>query len=118
MLRSQWVVGTVCWRYSMVAFGVLLCFILIVIVMSMIIIMIFFIIIIIVIITQPLAGHFADRVSQPLFFTWAATYRSPSQLLTHSHRIATTQLVAGHWAFLRSITCGHLVCKHVSVHTA
>ena len=36
----------------------------IIIVMIMIIIMIF--IIIIVIITQPLAGHFADRVSQPL----------------------------------------------------
>ena len=51
--------------YSMVAFGVLLCFIMIIIVMIMIIIMIFFIIII-VIITQPLAGHFADRVSQPL----------------------------------------------------
>ena len=65
MLRSQWVIGTVCWRYSMVAFGVLLCFIMIIIVMIMIIIMIFFIIII-VIITQPLAGHFADRVSQPL----------------------------------------------------
>ena len=48
----------------MVAFGVLLCFIMIIIVMIMIIIMIFFIII--VIITQPLAGHFADRVSQPL----------------------------------------------------
>ena len=46
--------------YSIVAFGVLFCFI-----MIMIIIMIFFIIII-VIITQPLAGHFADRVSQPL----------------------------------------------------
>jgi len=39
----------------MVAFGVLLCFIMIIIVMIMIIIMIFFIIII-VIITQPLAG--------------------------------------------------------------
>ena len=51
--------------YSMVAFGVLLCFIMIIIVMIMTIIMIFFIIII-VIITQPLAGHFADRVSQPL----------------------------------------------------
>ena len=49
----------------MVAFGVLLCFIMIIIVMSTIIIMIFFIIIS-VIITQPLAGHFADRVSQPL----------------------------------------------------
>ena len=49
----------------MVAFGVLLCFIMIIIVMIMIIIMIF-IIIIIVIITQPLAGDFADRVSQPL----------------------------------------------------
>ena len=48
----------------MVAFGVLLCFIMIIIVMIMIIIMIF--IIIIVIITQPLAGHFVDRVSQPL----------------------------------------------------
>ena len=48
----------------MVAFGVLLCFIMII-VMIMIIIMIFFIIII-VIITQPLAGHFAGRVSQPL----------------------------------------------------
>ena len=48
----------------MVAFGVLLCFIMIIIVMIMIIIMI--IIIIIVIITQPLAVHFADRVSQPL----------------------------------------------------
>ena len=48
----------------MVAFGVLLCFIMITIVMIMIIIMIF--IIIIVIITQPLAVHFADRVSQPL----------------------------------------------------
>ena len=42
----------------------LLCFVMIIIVMIMIIIMIF--IIIIVIITQPLAGHFADRVSQPL----------------------------------------------------
>ena len=50
----------------MVAFGVILCFIMIIIVMIMIIIMIFFIIIIIVIITQPLAVHFADRVSQPL----------------------------------------------------
>ena len=50
----------------MVAFGVLLCFIMIIIVMIMIIIMIFFIIIVIVIITQPLAGHAADRVSQPL----------------------------------------------------
>ena len=49
----------------MVAFGVLLCFIMITIAMIMIIIMIFFIIII-VFITQPLAGHFADRVSQPL----------------------------------------------------
>ena len=49
----------------MVAFGVLLCFIMTIIVMIMIIIMIFFIIII-VIITQPLAGHFAGRVSQPL----------------------------------------------------
>ena len=48
----------------MVAFGVLLCFIMIIIVMIMIIIMIFFIII--VIITQPLAVHFAARVSQPL----------------------------------------------------
>jgi hypothetical protein len=51
--------------YSIVAFGVLFCFIMIIIFMIMIIIMIFFIIII-VIITQPLAGHFADRVSQPL----------------------------------------------------
>ena len=50
---------------SIVAFGVLFCFIMIIIFMIMIIIMIFFIIII-VIITQPLAGHFADRVSQPL----------------------------------------------------
>ena len=41
-----------------------MCFIMIIIFMIMIIIMIF--IIIIVIITQPLAGHFADRVSQPL----------------------------------------------------
>ena len=49
----------------MVDVGVLLCFIMIIICMIMIIIMIFFIIII-VIITQPLAGHFADRVSQPL----------------------------------------------------
>ena len=40
------------------------CFVMITIVMIMIIIMIFFIVII-VIITQPLAGHFADRVSQP-----------------------------------------------------
>ena len=47
----------------MVAFGVLFCFVMIV--MIMIIIMIFFFIII-VIITQPLAVHFADRVSQPL----------------------------------------------------
>ena len=45
--------------------GALFCFVMIIIVMIMIIIMIFFIIII-VIITQPLAGHFADRVSQPL----------------------------------------------------
>ena len=52
--------------YSIAAFGVLFCFIMIIIFMIMIIIMIFFIIIIIVIITQPLAGHFADRVSQPL----------------------------------------------------
>ena len=51
--------------YSIVAFGVLFGFIMIITVMVMIIIMIFFIIII-VIITQPLAGHFADRVSQPL----------------------------------------------------
>ena len=51
---------------SSVAFGVLFCFIMIIIFMIMIIIMIFFIIFIIVIITQPLAGHFADRVSQPL----------------------------------------------------
>ena len=50
----------------MVAFGVLFCFIMIIIFMIMVIIMIFFFIIIIVIITQPLAGHFADRVSQPL----------------------------------------------------
>ena len=42
--------------YFIVAFGVLFCFITIMIVF----------IIIIVIITQPLAGHFADRVSQPL----------------------------------------------------
>ena len=49
----------------MVAFGVLLCFIMIIIVMIMIIIMIFCIVII-VIITQPLAGHFVDRVSQPV----------------------------------------------------
>ena len=49
----------------MVAFGVLLCFIMIIIVTITIVIMIFFIIAI-VIITQPLAGHFADRVSQPL----------------------------------------------------
>ena len=49
----------------MVAFGVLLCFIMIIIVMIMITIMIFFIIII-VMITQPLASHFADRLSQPL----------------------------------------------------
>ena len=48
----------------MLAFGVLLCFIMIIIVMIMIITVIFFIVI--VIITQPLAGHFADRVSQPL----------------------------------------------------
>ena len=41
-----------------------MCFTMIIIVMIMIIIMILFIII--VIITQPLAGHFADRVSQPL----------------------------------------------------
>ena len=52
--------------YSIVGVGVLFCFIVIIIVMIMIIIMIFFIIIIIVIITQPLAGHAADRVSQPL----------------------------------------------------
>ena len=51
--------------YFIVAFGVLCCFIMIIIFMIMIIIMVFFIIII-VIITQPLAGHFADRVSQPL----------------------------------------------------
>ena len=51
--------------YSIVAFGVFFCFIMIIIFMIMIIIMIFFVIII-VIITQPLAGHFADRVSQPL----------------------------------------------------
>ena len=51
--------------YSIIAFGALFCFVMIIIVMIMIIIMIFFIIII-VIITQPLAGHFADRVSQPL----------------------------------------------------
>ena len=51
--------------YSMVVYGVLFCFIMITIFMIMIIIMIFFIIII-VILTQPLAGHFADRVSQPL----------------------------------------------------
>ena len=51
--------------YSIVAFGLFFCFVMIIIFMSMIIIMIFFIIII-VIITQPLAGHFADRVSQPL----------------------------------------------------
>ena len=44
----------------MVAFGVLLCFIMIVIVMIMIIIMIFFIIII-VIITQPLVGTFGGQ---------------------------------------------------------
>ena len=50
--------------YSIVAFGVLFCFIMIIIVMIMIIIMIFFIII--VIITQPLAGHFADSVIQTL----------------------------------------------------
>ena len=49
----------------MVGFGVLLCFIMIIIVTIKIIIMIF-ILIIIVIITQPRAGHFADRVSQPL----------------------------------------------------
>ena len=49
----------------MVAFEVLLCFIMIIIVMIMIIIMLVFIIIIVIII-QPLAGHFADRVSQPL----------------------------------------------------
>ena len=49
----------------MVVFGVFVCFIMIIIVMIMVIIMLFFIIII-VIITQPLAGHFADRVSQPL----------------------------------------------------
>ena len=49
----------------MVVYGVLFCFIMITIFMIMIIIMIFFIIII-VILTQPLAGHFADRVSQPL----------------------------------------------------
>ena len=40
------------------------CFVMITIVMIMIIIMIFFIVII-VIITQPLAGHFVHRVSQP-----------------------------------------------------
>ena len=40
------------------------CFVMITIVMIMIIIMIFFIVII-VIITQPLAGHFVDRVSHP-----------------------------------------------------
>ena len=51
--------------HSIVAFGVLFCFIMIIIAMLMIIKMIFFIVII-VIITQPLAGHFADRVSQPL----------------------------------------------------
>ena len=56
----------------MVAFGVLLCFIMIIIVMIMIIIMIFFIIII-VIITQPLAGHFADR--EPSH--WRGTVVSP-----------------------------------------
>ena len=55
----------------MVAFGVLLCFIMIIIVMSMIIIMIF--IIIIVIITQTLAGHFADR--EPSH--WRGTVVSP-----------------------------------------
>ena len=40
------------------------CFVMITIVMIMIIIMIFFIVVI-VIITQPLAGHFVDRVIQP-----------------------------------------------------
>ena len=48
----------------MVAFGMLSCFVMITIVMIMIIIMIFFIVII-VIITQPLAGHFVERVSLP-----------------------------------------------------
>ena len=48
----------------MVVFGMLSCFVMITIVMIMIIIMIFFIVII-VIITQPLAGHFVDWVSQP-----------------------------------------------------
>ena len=61
----------------MAAFGVLFCFVMITIVMIMIIIMIFFIVII-VIITQPLAGHFVDRVSQPFSFTCTATYRSQS----------------------------------------
>jgi len=51
--------------YSIIAFGALFCFVMIIIVMLMIIIMIF-IIIIIVIIPQPLAGHLADRASQPL----------------------------------------------------
>ena len=75
MLRSQLLVGTVCWRSSSAENKApykkskcldslvailwllleLLCFIMIIIVMIMIIIMIFFIIII-VIITQPLAG--------------------------------------------------------------
>ena len=84
MLRSQLLVGTVWWRtfqssvqelfigcYSMVVFGVLLCFIMIIIVMIMIIIMIFFIIII-VIITQPLVGSLFPVA------IWLADFLSPS----------------------------------------
>ena len=55
----------------MVAFGVLLCFIMIIIVMIMIIIMIFFIIII-VIITQPLVGSLFPVA------IWLADFLSPS----------------------------------------
>ena len=63
--------------YYIVAFGVLACFVMITIIMIMILFMIFFILII-VIITQPLAGHFVDRVRQHFSFTCTATYRSPS----------------------------------------
>ena len=53
------------WLLFYCFFGMLFCFVVIIIAMIMITIMRFFILII-VFITQPLAGHFVDSVSQPL----------------------------------------------------
>ena len=80
----------------------------IIIVMIMIIIMIFFIII--VIITQPLAGHFADRVSQSMIYMGGnvpLTITITDAFSPYSNHSA----LAGLCAFLHIITCGRCSSK-------